>query len=87
MKLAPATSSIGRSSTKIAPPDFCPNKRKSIEREVMATFIYVDNSDYPNKKVVFECQAEKLTDADVLYEKATSKNPIKEKYIGCMVRN
>ena len=53
----------------------------------MPQFIYVDNSNYPNKVVVFECEAEKLTEADVLYEQATSKNPIKQSHIGCMVRS
>ena len=52
----------------------------------MPTFIYVDNSNYPNKVVVFECEAEKLTEADKLYEKATSKNPIKQSHIGCMIK-
>jgi hypothetical protein len=51
----------------------------------MATFKYIDNTNYPKTVIIFECQAELLTEADKLYEKATGKNLMKQPHIGCQV--
>ena len=46
-------------------------------------FTYRDNS--AGGKIIFECIAEKILDADKLYEAKTGKNPEKQNYVGCSV--
>lgn len=48
----------------------------------MKTYIYSDKNTQPNK-VVFECLALNILEADVLYIAALGKDPAKEKYIAC----
>jgi hypothetical protein len=50
----------------------------------MKTYIYSDKNVQPNK-VVFECQAKSILEADVLYKAALGKDPAKERYIACEV--
>ncbi len=46
-------------------------------------FIYRDN--LANGKVVFECTAKGISEADNLYRKATGKNPEQQSHIGCSI--
>ncbi|MBU1146677.1 hypothetical protein KKD80_04020 [Patescibacteria group bacterium] len=46
-------------------------------------FTYRDNS--AGGRIIFECTAEKILDADKLYEAKTGKNPEKQNYVGCSV--
>ena len=45
-------------------------------------YIYRDNST-PEKRIIFQCMAENILEADKLYEKATGKDVTKQSYIGC----
>lgn len=46
-------------------------------------YVYRDNSQ--NGKVVFECIAEGILDADEEYKKYTGSNPAKQGYVGCQI--
>lgn len=49
----------------------------------MKTFIY---KDYKQKgKVIFQCQAEGILEADKKYEEATGKDPEKQCHVGCEI--
>lgn len=50
----------------------------------MKTYIYSDKGQQPNK-VVFQCQADNILEADALYRVTLGKDPAKEKYIACEV--
>ena len=52
----------------------------------MKTYIYRDNST-PEKKIVFQCKAENILEADLLYKEATGKDVVKQFYIGCEPQN
>jgi len=47
-------------------------------------FIYKDNSQ-PNKPIVFEVEAETITEADKLYQQVTGQNVVKQSHIGCSI--
>lgn len=46
-------------------------------------FIYRDNS--AGGKIIFECVAKSILDADKMYEEETGNNPEKQCYVGCSV--
>jgi hypothetical protein len=46
-------------------------------------YTYRDNS--AGGKIIFECVAESILDADEWYEKETGKNPEKQNHVGCSV--
>ncbi len=54
------------------------NKEKKLYK-----FTYRDNS--AGGKVIFECVAESILDADQRYEAETGKNPEKQNHVGCSV--
>ncbi|MFA5413190.1 MAG: hypothetical protein WC348_01445 [Patescibacteria group bacterium] len=54
------------------------NKEKKFHK-----FTYRDNS--AGGKVIFECVAESILDADKRYEAETGKNPEKQNHVGCSV--
>lgn len=47
-------------------------------------FVYIDNSKWPNVKVIFECVAESQTVADKKYQEATGKDPFYQPSTGCI---
>ncbi|MEK9175696.1 MAG: hypothetical protein AAB795_03865 [Patescibacteria group bacterium] len=55
------------------------------ENEKLKKYTYQDNFD--NRKIVFECIATDILEADKLYEKATGKNPEKQSNIGCSFKD
>ncbi|MBI2446741.1 MAG: hypothetical protein HYV51_02905 [Parcubacteria group bacterium] len=46
-------------------------------------YIYHDNS--AGGKVVFECVAKDILEADKMYQEKTGKNPEKQNHIGCSI--
>lgn len=50
-----------------------------------AKFVYLDNSDHPNVKMIFEIVAESISEADKAYENATGKDPKYQPYVGCQI--
>ena len=46
-------------------------------------YTYRDNS--AGGKVVFECVAKNILEADKLYQEKTGKNPEKQDYVGCSI--
>lgn len=50
----------------------------------MNKYVYFDNQKWP-ASVLFECEAETISDADDLMIAKTGVNPQKNKYIGCQV--
>lgn len=50
--------------------------------KAMKTYIY---KDYKTNKIVFQCQANNILEADKLYEAATGHNIVKQPYIGCYI--
>ncbi|MFA5358660.1 MAG: hypothetical protein WC310_02450 [Patescibacteria group bacterium] len=54
---------------------------KANHTEELKKFIYRDNS--AGGKIVFECLAKGILEADRLYQEKTGKNPEKQNYIGC----
>jgi hypothetical protein len=53
------------------------------EKEKLRKFVYRDNS--ADRKVIFECVASGILEADKMYEAATGKNPEKQNHVGCSV--
>lgn len=51
----------------------------------MSTYTYRDNSNYPDIKVVFVCEASGILEADLLYQKEVGKDVMKQAYIGCTI--
>ena len=51
------------------------------EQKELKKNIYRDNS--AGQKIVFECTAKDILDADKLYQKETGKDPVKQSYISC----
>lgn len=51
------------------------------DREKLRKYIYRDNS--AGGKVVFECVAKDILEADKMYQEKTGKNPEKQNYVGC----
>jgi len=47
-------------------------------------FIYRDNKEYPGR-IIFECVADDILNADKQYETATGNNPEKQTHIGCEI--
>lgn len=43
------------------------------------------NNELPGHPVIFECDADDIAQADVLYEQKIGKKPEKESYIGCSI--
>jgi hypothetical protein len=52
-------------------------------KEKLKKFVYRDNS--AGGKVIFECVASGIFEADKMYEAETGKNPEKQNYVGCSV--
>jgi hypothetical protein len=52
----------------------------------MKHFKYIDHSEYPKDRVVFECDAESILEADKKYKEATDKDVVKQPYIGCQIQ-
>lgn len=48
----------------------------------MTKYIYRDNRETP-PKVVFECQANNILEADAIYRVSTKNDPVKQPYVGC----
>lgn len=48
----------------------------------MNKYIYSDKRKTP-PKVVFECEAPNILEADKLYKKATGNDPAQQPYVGC----
>jgi hypothetical protein len=46
-------------------------------------YTYRDNS--AGSKVVFECVAKDILEADKMYQEKTGKNPEKQNYVGCSI--
>lgn len=59
-----------------------PEKFEQKETE-LKKYTYRDNS--AGGKVVFECVAGDILEADKLYEEKTGKNPEKQPHIGCSI--
>ena len=53
------------------------------EKEKLKKFVYRDNS--AGGKIIFECVASGILEADKMYEAATGKNPEKQNYVGCSI--
>jgi len=47
-------------------------------------FIYKDNSK-KNKPIIFQCEAELITEADKLYKESTGKDIVKQPFVGCQI--
>ncbi len=47
-------------------------------------YIYRDHSK-GGDEIIFECEAQNITEADQLYEAKIGKNPEKQKEVGCEV--
>lgn len=47
------------------------------------TYTYHDNSD--KGKIVFECVAKSILEADKLYKEKTGKDPGKQSHVGCHI--
>lgn len=45
-----------------------------------------DEKDYTKTSIVFECEAELITEADKLYQEKFGKDPTKNKNIGCVIK-
>ncbi len=60
-----------------------PESIKDVGHEKLRKYTYRDNSD--GRKVVFECMANDILEADKLYEETTGNNPEKQSYIGCSI--
>ena len=70
------------------PPEFKnfmenPELQRPVEKEKLKKFVYRDNS--AGRKIIFECVASGILEADKMYEKATGKNPEKQNHVGCSV--
>lgn len=48
----------------------------------MTKYIYRDKREAP-PKVVFECDAENILEADALYRLATKNDPVRQPYVAC----
>lgn len=48
----------------------------------MPKYIYRDKREVP-PKIVFECEAENILEADALYRAAGHGDPVKQPYVGC----
>ena len=61
-------------------------RRESKEKlnENLRKFIYQDNHD--NRKIIFECLAENINEADKLYEEKTGIKPEKQSHIACEIK-
>ena len=46
-------------------------------------YVYRDNS--AGRKIVFECVAEDILEADKMYEEKTGRNPEKQSYVDCSI--
>ena len=55
-----------------------------IEVGKLKKYIYTDHS--AGDKVVFECAAKSISDADKMYQEKTGKNPEKLNYVGCDIK-
>ena len=51
----------------------------------MHKFSYTDRSKTTTQKVVFECYADNILEADKLYTVATGCKPEKQGHIGCYI--
>ncbi len=50
----------------------------------MAHYTYRDKNTTP-PTLVFECDAPDILEADMLYQKATGKDPAKQPHVGCEI--
>lgn len=48
----------------------------------MKRYVYRDKRQVP-PKVVFECEAENILEADALYRAETKNDPVRQPYVGC----
>jgi len=46
-------------------------------------FIYYDHSISIEGKIIFECVANNILEADKMYQEKVGKNPEKQNYVGC----
>ncbi len=61
-----------------------PEELKNENKEGLVKYTYRDNTpETGNGKVVFECSAKDILEADKMYEKETGNDPKKQNFIGC----
>ena len=65
-------------------PDHYREDTKQEKNKRSLQFTYCDNSN--NGKIVFQCTAENILDADKLYEEKTGQRVEKQMYIGCSIK-
>jgi hypothetical protein len=51
------------------------------QQNTLLRFTYRDNS--ADGKIIFQCDAKDILEADKLYIKKTGRDPAKQKYVGC----
>lgn len=62
-----------------------PSFKPELEPIKKKKYTYIDHNQ--GDKVVFECEAKDILEADELYKKATGKNPEKQGYVGIVFKN
>jgi hypothetical protein len=60
-----------------------PQFTNEVGREKINKYTYRDNS--AGRKVIFECVANNILEADKLYEEKTGNNPEKQNHVGCSI--
>lgn len=65
------------------PPEIFMEEREFRPERKLNKYTYRDNS--AGRKIIFECTAENILEADKMYEAATGKNPEKQNHVGCSV--
>ena len=72
------------SPPKLLSSELMKNQEPKIENSgELRKYTYRDSS--AGGKVVFECVAKDILDADKMYQEKTGKNPEKQSYIGCSI--
>lgn len=51
----------------------------------MKTYSYWNNKNSAHDSLLFQCDANSILEADVLFEKATGINAMKNSWIGCEI--
>lgn len=59
---------------------------KTEGKEKLRKYIYTDHSGAEDK-IVFECVATGIYEADKMYEEKTGKDPRKQNYVGCEIKD
>ena len=61
------------------------HQKHKIEHRGKESYKYTYRDNSAGGKVIFECIAKNILEADQMYEEKTGKNPEKQNYIGCSI--